>query len=86
MTSPSDLVPDLAGLDALDLCYLISVCEMPKAYRNWGERAQAAEDRAVEVLTEMVGYRPGYTVAQYARAARAAWSLNNYTFEGVLKA
>lgn len=87
MSSHSDLVPTLQGLDALDLGYLITVCSQPWAFRNWGERAVAAEQRAAGIISELVpgGMAEGHTVKHYLTAAQIAWVRNSYTIEGILK-
>lgn len=84
----TDLVPDLEGLDALDIAYLISCCRLPAAFRNWGERAEAAEKRAIACIGDLVpgGRKPGYKVTDYLWAARVVWNRNGYTYEGILRA
>ncbi len=84
--SATDLLPDLEGLDAIDLAYLISSCRLPAAFRNWGERAEAAERRALDCISDLVpgGHREGYRVDHYAWAARVTWDRKGYTFERIL--
>ena len=80
--------PGLDTLDALDLGYLISVCELPRSYHVWGERAAAAQDRAIDVIEALIpgGYDKRWTVEEYGQAARHTFKYNGFSYQDVMGA
>lgn len=82
----ADDPPGLDTLDALDLGYLISVCELPRAEHAWGERAANAETHALDVIEAMMpaGYDSRWTVADYGEAARRTFNRKGYNWGAVI--